>query len=141
MAFEITTTDVWAGHVAETPGALADKLEAIQRAGGNLEFAIVRPCASVTSGNSLMFVAPVTGERQAQAALEVGLSRGLHALRVAIPDRPGLIAEVTRTLGDAGIAISGLWAAVLRGHAVLYLMLESGAETRRAAKVLSVKLS
>ncbi len=141
MPFEITTVDVWAGNVAETAGALAEKLERLQRAGVNLEYAIVRPCASVTSGQGLFFVAPIVGEQQMRVAAEVGLSRGLHALRVAGPDRPGLIAEITRILGNEGLAISGLWSTVLRGNSVLYLMLESGPETRRASKILAGKLS
>ncbi len=141
MSFEITTVDVWAGNVAETPGALAEKLEHLHRAGANLEYAIMRPCASVTGHQALFFVAPLSGEQQARAAAEVGLSRGLHALRVAGLDRPGLIAEIARLLGSEGLGISGLWATVLRGNTVLYIMLESGAETRRAGKVLSAKLT
>ncbi len=141
MGYEITTAEVWAGDVEETPGALADKLEVLHHAGVNLEFSIVRPCANVMAGKALLFVAPLTDERQMAAAQEIGLTRGLHALRLAGPDRPGLIAEITRALGDAGLVISGLWAAVLCGRSVLYVMLESGAETRRAGKILTAKLN
>ena len=33
MSFEVTKTDVWAGRIEDRPGALADKLENVMRAG------------------------------------------------------------------------------------------------------------
>ena len=63
MTHEITTVDLWFGEVEDRPGALAEKLEALLRAGANLEFAIMRPASDVLVGTSLLFVAPLVGDR------------------------------------------------------------------------------
>jgi predicted amino acid-binding ACT domain protein len=141
MNYEITTTDVWSGAVDESPGALASLLEELEHAGASLDFLVVRPSANVMSGQSLVFVAPLTNTQQTTAAARVGLAPGLHALRVVGPDQPGIVARITRTLADSDILISGVWAAVFGGGVAVYLVLESGADVRRAAKLLSAKLA
>lgn len=143
MSYEVTTVDLWFGEVEDRPGALAEILEALLRAGANLEFAIMRPASDVLAGTSLLFVAPLVGEAQIQAAAEVGLERsaGLHALRIVGPDRPGQVAGIARTLADAGIRICGLWAAAIGDHSVQYLRLESSADTKRAAQLLVPRLA
>lgn len=142
MAFEITRVDVWAGEVLDRPGALADKLEALQHAGANLDFTIVRPSADM-SGAWVLFVAPLVGADQIKAAEEVGVQKSgsLHTLRIVGPDRPGLIAGIARTLADAGIEISGLSAAALEDRCLLHIRLESGADAKRAARILAPRLA
>jgi len=142
MGYEITTVDLWFGEVEDRPGALAEKLEALLRAGANLEFAIMRPSSDVLAGTSLLFVAPLVGEAQTRAAREVGLDRSaaLHALRIIGPDRPGQVAGIARTLADAGIRVCGLWAAAIGENSVQYLRLESSADAKRAAQLLAPRL-
>lgn len=143
MSYEITTVDLWFGEVEDRPGALAEKLETLMRAGANLEFAIMRPASDVLAGTSLLFVAPLIGEAQTQAAREAGLDRSgsLHALRIIGPDQPGQVAGMARTLADAGIRVSGLWAAAIGDRSVQYLRLESGADAKRAAQLLAPRLA
>ncbi len=142
MAFEIASVDVWTGEVEDRPEALPEKLEALHRAGANLDFAILRPSAQVTSSVGLLFVAPLSGQQQMQAARSVGLecSGGLHALRIRGPDRPGLLAEISRTLADAGIQITSLWATALDQRSMMYLRFQSGPDAKRAAELLRAKL-
>jgi len=143
MGYEITTVDLWFGEIDDRPEALAEVLEALQRAGANLEFAIVRPSSDVLSGKSLVFVAPLVGEEQTRAAREVGLERagGLHSLRIIGPDRPGQLAGIARTLANAGIRVSGLWAATIGECSVQYLRLETNADARRAVQLLAPTLA
>jgi hypothetical protein len=143
MGYDISTVDVWVGEVEDRPGALAEKLETLLRAGANIEFAIARPSSDVTSHSTLLFVAPLIGPEQTKAAAEVGLVKSgtMHALRVIGPDRQGLLADMARTLADAGVHIDGLWAAALGGRAVQYIRLESYAAARRAAQILTPKLA
>lgn len=138
MAFEISPSEVWVGEVEDRPGALAEKFEALLRSGANLEFTIVRPSANVMSDSSLLFVAPLVGEEQIRGAEGAGLNRsgGPHCLRIVGPDLPGLLARIARTLADAGIRVSGLWASVLENRSVTYVQLESGAEVKRAEQTL-----
>ena len=42
MAYEITKEDVWVGEIEDRAGAVAEKLEAVSRAGVDLEFLIAR---------------------------------------------------------------------------------------------------
>ena len=143
MGFEITTADVWTGELEDRPGALAEKLEALQRAGANLEFVILRPSGDVMSSAGLLFVAPLVGQKQERAATEVGLEKNvsLHALRLVGPDRPGLAAGIARTLADARINITSLWATSLGDQSALYVRLESSSDARRAAQILAPVLT
>jgi hypothetical protein len=142
MAFEITMVDVWTAELEDRPGTLAEKVEALQRAGANLEFAILRPSADVLSSTGLLFVAPVVGLAQVHAATEAGLEKNasMHALRVVGPDRPGLLAGIARALADARINVTALWAAALGDRGALYIRFESNADARRAAQLLTAKL-
>ena len=80
-------------------------------------------------------------EAMASSGVNLLLCATTHADRGVV----ALIAEdeasAQTVLGNEGIGISGLWAAVVRGSCVIYLMLESGAEARRAARLLSARLA
>ncbi len=141
MAFEISRTDVWAGEIDIHPGALARQLEALRKAGVNLESAIVRPAAPLSSGG-VLFVAPLVGPEQTRAAEKVGLRKtaSIHAVRIAGPDRPGLLAEIARLLTDANLNIAGLSAASIADRGVHYFRFECAADAVRAVEVLTEKL-
>jgi hypothetical protein len=143
MAYEITTADIWVGDVEDRVDALPHMLETLYRAGADLDFAIVRPASDLSSDTSILFVAPLVGEEQIRAAAEIGLGKSgtLHALRITGPDRPGLTAGITRCLADANIRVSGLWAACIEDRSVFYLRLESAADAKRAAQILSPHLA
>ncbi len=142
MTFEITMVDVWTAELEDRPGTLADKMEALLRAGANLEFAILRPSTDVMANTGLLFVAPLVGTAQCRAADEVGLRKDTsqQALRVVGPDQPGLVAGIARTLAEARINISALWASALGEQSALYLRFDSHAEAKRAAQLLTAKL-
>jgi hypothetical protein len=142
MAFEITMVDVWVAELEDRPGALAERMEALQRAGANLEFAILRPSADVTANTGLLFVAPILGAAQSRAAEDVGLRKdpGQHALRLVGPDRPGLVAGIARTLADAHINICAMWASALGEQSALYIRFDTNAAAKRAAQLLTAKL-
>lgn len=141
MAFEITKADVWVGEIEDRPGALAEKLEALMRAGANLDFIIVRPATSAPT-TGVLFVAPLHGPRQLKAAEEAGLKKSgnMHVLRIVGPDRPGQGAGIARTLAEAGLNINGLSAAALNDGCLLYIRFDSEADAKRAAQVLTAKL-
>lgn len=141
MPFEITRAEVWAGEVADQPGALAEVLGALERAGANLEFVIVRPSAGLP-GTGVLFVAPVPATAE-PAAEEAGLRRsgGMHVLRIVGPDRPGLGAGIALELGRAGLNIAGLSAAAVGEQSILYVRFETEADVRTAAQVLTAKLA
>lgn len=142
MAFEISRTEVWAGDLDDRPGALAEKLQAVLRADANLEFIVVRR-DPVSPGHGVVFLAPLIGAKQHQAAAEadIDLAAGIHALRVAGPDRPGIAAGITQTLAEAGLNVVGMSAARLGGLCVLYIRFDTEEDVREAAQVLTAKLA
>jgi hypothetical protein len=142
MAYEITRVTVWAGEIEDHPGALADKLEILQRAGANLEFVIVRPTAPL-SNVGVLFVAPLVGAAQTAAAAAAGLrpAESIHSLRITGRDRPGLLAEISRAIGNAGLNISGASAASLEGRGVIYLRFECDADAGRAVQLITALLA
>lgn len=141
MGFEITRADVWAGEVEDRPGALAESLEGLMRAGANLEFVIVRPSAGMP-GTGVLFACPVHGAQQTRAAEQIGLrkSETMHVLRILGPDRPGQGAGIARTLAEAGLNISGLSAAAIEDRCLFYVRFDTDADAKRAAQILTAKL-
>ena len=104
MAYSIRKVDVWAAEIDDRPGGLAEKLAALAKAGASLEFIIARR-APDKPGRGVVFLTPVKGAKQKQAASEAGFgtTSSLQSVRVEGPDRPGLGTKMTRALADAGI--------------------------------------
>jgi hypothetical protein len=137
MALKVTQTEVWAAAIQDKPGGLAEKLEALAKAGAALEFVIARR-APDKPGTGVLFVAPLKGDKAIQAAKTAGFGRtdSLHSVRFEGPDQAGLGARLTRTLAGAGINLRGLSAAAIGNRFVCYLALDSAADAAKAAELL-----
>jgi len=142
MSFEVTGIDIWAGEIEDRPGALNEKLGQLASGGANLEFAIVRPSAD-SPGHGVLFVAPLEGAAQMELAVQLGLhkSERIHAARVSGPDRPGLLADLSRILAESKINICGLSAAAVGDRCVFYFRFETVAAARQAADVFRSALA
>ena len=139
MPYDITRANVWAGEIEDHPGALASRLETLQRAGANLEFVIAR---KGQPGKGVVFMAPLKGAAQVRAAKGAGLAKAtsMHSLRLEGPDRRGLGALITAALADAGINLRGLSAAALGRRHVTYFAFDGADDARRAASILKKAL-
>jgi len=137
MPYSIRKIDVWAAEIEDRPGGLAEKLEALAKAGASLEFIISRR-APDKPGKGVVFLTPVRGAKQTRAAIDAGLGTtdSLHSLRVEGPDRPGLGTKMTRALADAGINLRGLSAAALGRKSVAYFAFDSANDAANAIKLL-----
>ncbi len=135
MAFEIGRVDIWVGELSDRPRALMKKLEILTQAGANLEFVIARPDKR---GKAVVFMAPLTGVAQLEAAREAGLSKAdrMHTLRVVGPNRVGLGEEITRALADESLDLRGLTAAVIGGRSATYIRFANANDTQRARQAL-----
>ena len=58
MKLDITRVDVWAATIKDRPGGLAQKLDALAKAGTNLEFLISRRTPE-KPGRGVVFVTPI----------------------------------------------------------------------------------
>jgi hypothetical protein len=141
MAYSIKKVEVWAGEVADRPGGLADKIDALSGAGANLEFVIARRSPD-KPGTGVVFVTPIKGAKQKGAAQSAGLTTtdSLHSVRVDGPDKAGLGAKMAKALADAGINLRGISAAALGRRAVSYFAFDSAADAENAVRVLKKAL-
>lgn len=139
MAYKIERFDVWCGSVADRPGGLADKLEALSNAGASLFFL---DAGRREGSEGIMYVAPVKGAAQVKAAKQAGLARtdDIHALRIEGPDKRALGATVACALGNAGISFRGLTAAAIGRKAVLLLALDTKSDATKAKQILAKAL-
>lgn len=137
MDLMIDKVDVWATTLMDRPGGLAEKLEALNAAGADLQFVLARR-APEKPGGGVVFVTPLRGDREVEAAADEGfsLTRSLQSLRIEGPDRPGVVGELLRMLADAGISLQGLSAAVIGARFVVYIGLDSPEDAQRAVEIL-----
>jgi len=124
MPYQVKKADVWAVDIPNRPGTLARVLEPLAQAGAQLEFLIAR---KVDDNTSRVFLAPIKGAKQKQAAQSVGVAptRSLFSIRVEGPDRPGLGADLTRAIADAGVNLRGVSAAAIGKKTLTYVAVES----------------
>ena len=137
MKLDVSRVDVWAASIEDRPGGLAEKLDALAKAGANLEFAIARR-APDKPGTGVVFVTPIKGARQGKAAKQAGFAKtaSLNGVRIAAADRPGLGAKLTKQLAEAAINLRGLSAATIGKRAIFHLAFDSAADANKAMRLL-----
>jgi hypothetical protein len=138
MGLEIHRVQVWSAEIPDRPGAAAAKLELLARAGADLEFVFTRPHPA-KEGFSVLFLAPITGPEQTQAAREAGLgpALGVTMLCVRGDNRPGIGYELMSRLAVAGINLRGLSISLVNGRFAAYLLLDDADTATLAVQVLA----
>ncbi|HEY0569791.1 MAG TPA: hypothetical protein VGD13_16930 [Xanthobacteraceae bacterium] len=136
MALKVTKADVWATTVEDRAGGAAEKLEALAKAGANLEMVLAR--RSDQPGQGVMFVTPVKGAKAVKAAQAAGFGKpeNIHSLRIEGGDKPGLGARIARALGDAGVSFRGISAVAIGRKFISYLACDSAEDAAKAIRVL-----
>ena len=137
MDATVERAEVWAASMKDEPGALADKLAALAKAGADLGFVIARRSPE-KPGTSVVFVTPLRGEAETAAAAEAGfaLASSLHSVRIEGDNKSGMGAQLTGILGDAGINLRGLSAAVIGSRFVVHLALDAAEDADKAMALL-----
>ncbi len=81
---------------------------------------------------------PLQTDREIGAAAQVGfnVTHSLHSVRAMGRDRPGIAAELTQKLADAGINLRGFSAAVIGTQFVAYFAVDSLQDATTAQKIL-----
>jgi len=136
MALKVSKVDTWAASIADQPGGLNEKLQALAAAGANLEFVIARREAT-QPGTGVVFVTPIEGAVQ-RAAKKIGFAKtkSLNTVRVEGPDKPGQGARMTQAIAEAGLNLRGLSAAAIGRKFIAHIALDTAAAASKAAKVL-----
>jgi len=133
----VESVDVWAAPINDKPGGLANILAGLRDAGADLDFIIARR-APDQPGKGVVFVTPLRGDREVDAAANLGfdVTRSLHELRVQGENKPGVAANLTEKLAAAGINLRGFSGAVIGTRFILYIGLDSAEDAKKAAAIL-----
>lgn len=137
MALVVERVDVWAASIYDQPGGLAETLVPLAEAGADLNFVIARRALD-KPGTGVVFLTPLEGDAQLAAANQAGfaVADSLHSVRVQGDNRPGIGAEFTKKLADAGINLRGLSAAVIGETFIMYLALDTNEDAEKAMSLL-----
>jgi hypothetical protein len=138
MSLEIRRIQVWSAEIPDRPGAAAARLERLAHAGVDLEFVFARPHPSRPDW-ALLFLAPITGPEEIQAAREAGLGPAVDVamLRVEGENRPGVGFALMSALAVAGINLRGLSVSAVGGRYVSYLAFDDADTATLAVQVLA----
>ena len=136
MALKATKAEVWVATIEDRPGGVAEKLEALAKAGASLEMALAR--RTEVPGKGVLFVTPVKGAKATRAAQEAGFAKpaNIHSVRIEGADKPGLGSKMARALASAGISFRGISAVAIGRKFVSYLACDSAEDAARAIAAL-----
>ena len=137
MPFQIHRVQVWSGVIPDRPGAAAGKLEALARAGADLEFVFTRPDRK-DPDTTRIFLAPISGPEQTAAAQQAGLAPApdIAMLCVEGDNRPSTSYEIMSRLAVAGINLRGISVSSLGHRFAAYLAFDNPDVATLALQVL-----
>jgi hypothetical protein len=137
MTIKASRNDVWMAVIDDRAGGAAEKLEALARAGADLEIVFARRTPE-HPGQGILFAGPMEGAKVVRAAQEAGFakSESIHGVRLEGTDKPGLGAKIARTLADAGINFRGMQANVIGRNFLSFIALDSADDAAKAVKAL-----
>ena len=139
MDLTVESVDVWAASIKDEPGTLSYMLAKLREAGADLGFVIARR-APDKPGTSAVFVTPLRGDEEIDAASKLGfnVTNSVHAVRVEGVNRPGIAADITEKLAAKGINLRGFSGAAIGARFVLYIGLDSIEDTDRSVAILQM---
>ena len=137
MDLIVERVEVWATTIDDKPGGLAKTLTGLREAGADFNFILARR-APEAFGKAVVFVTPLQGDAEFEAAATLGFSptASVCAVRVQGENRPGIAAELATLLAAAGLNLRGFSAAVIGTLFVLYIGFDSAEDAEKAAAVL-----
>lgn len=137
MNLIVEQEDVWAASVEDRPGALADKLSVLAEVGADLDFIIARR-APDKPGTGVVFVTPLRGDREIEAASELGFTatNRMHSVRVEGRNEPGVAAKLTQKVAQAGINLRGFSGAVIGTQFVMHLAFNTAQDAQKLIALL-----
>lgn len=138
MELIVERVDYWVASLPDRPGELASVLGILRDANANL-LSIVARRDPGEDGKALVYVSPLESDHEIRAATQVGfnVAHSLHGVRVIGRDGPGIAAQLTQRLADAGINLSGLSVSVIGLRFAAYFALDTQADADRAIEILS----
>ena len=133
----VERVDVWAASIADKPGGLSWILEGMEEAGADLDFIVARRTAE-KPGTGVVFITPIRGDREVEAASTLGfnLTSSVDAVRVEGDNKPGAAARLTQLVADAGIDVRGFSVAVIGTRFIAYIGFDSTSDAETAISII-----
>ncbi|MDH3820572.1 MAG: amino acid-binding protein [Gammaproteobacteria bacterium] len=137
MDMLVDRVDVWTASIADKPGGLSRTLKGVYEAGADLDFVVARR-APDTPGTGAVFLTPIRGDREVEAASTLGfnLASSVDSVRVEGDNVPGAAVNIADVIANADINIRSFSAAVIGPRYIAYIGFDSSSDADRAAKVL-----
>ena len=137
MAVKASKAEIWAVSVDDRAGGVAEKLEAMAKAGASFEMVFARRTPE-NPGRGMLFVTPVKGAKATRAAQQAGMGQpqNIHSVRIEGGDSPGLGAKITRALASAGVSFRGISAIAIGRKFVSYVACDSAEDQAKAIGAL-----
>jgi hypothetical protein len=137
MDMLVDRVDVWTASIADKPGGLSRTLKGVYEAGADLDFVVARR-APDTPGTGAVFLTPIRGDREIEAASTLGfnLASSVDSVRVEGDNVPGAAVNIADVIANADINIRSFSAAVMGPRYIAYIGFDSSSDADRAAKVL-----
>ena len=122
MPMQIRRVQVWSVEISDRPGAAAAKLAYLNQAGADLEFLFTRPNPAKPN-TSVLFLAPITGPEQIQAARAAGFAPDVNVAMLCVEgeNHLGMSYEIMSSLAVAGINLRGLAVSCIARRFAAYL--------------------
>lgn len=138
MSFKMDRVHVWSGEVEDKAGGTASKLSFLAQAGANLEYIFTKRLPD-KPGKGVLYVTPITGQRQVSAARAAGLSETDYPVvhRIQGDNLQGLAHRVTQAWAMAGISFQGLTMAVMNDKFIGYAAFDSVGDANQAAQIFA----
>jgi hypothetical protein len=138
MAFNMYKVQVWSGEISDRPGVAAAKLELLARSGADLAFIFTRPKPGQPE-TSLIFLAPINGPEQVQAAQAADLApaRDITMLCVEGDNRLGIGYQLMSHLAVAGINLRGMSISAVGHRFAAYLAFDTPHSATLATQLLA----
>jgi hypothetical protein len=137
MKLDITKQTVWAASIPNQPGGMAKVLQPLADAGVDLEFVIARR-QHQEDGGGVIYLTGLNGQKQTRAAKQAGFQKtqDLHGLRVTATNRPGLAAQLSSAVGEAGINLRGFSAAAIGSRCVMNFAFDAASDSTKARQAI-----
>ncbi len=138
MPLQIRRVQVWSGEIPDRPGAAAGKLAYLNQAGADLEFLFTRP-NPVKPGTSILFLAPITGPEQMQAARAAGLGPAVDVAMLCVEgtNQAGIGYQIMSGLAVAGINLRGIAVSCIAERFAAYLAFDDPDTATLALQVMA----
>jgi len=137
MDMIVEAVDVWAASIKDKVGGLSQLLTGLREAGADLDFILARRTPE-KPGLGVVYVTPLRGDREVDAAAQLGfnVTKSVHSVRIEGDNKPGITAELTTKLAAAGISLRGISTAVIGARFVIYIGLDSAEDAKKAVSIL-----